>query len=333
MRRSDDALATIALVSRLCADGLRPLKAAEFWKLAALTEEGPGRLLGMGASEVAALRGVPMSEAERAVTLLERSTALAFELEGLERSGIRTLTPFDERYPQRLIERLGFKAPPLLYAAGATDLLDVPGLGVVGSRNVGEAGAEVARDAAKRAAARGIPVVSGGARGIDQMAMDAAFEAGGAVAGVLADSLVRKLRSPAVRAAIHDERVVLCTPYSPSAGFSAGSAMGRNKLVYALAAVTLVVASELGSGGTWTGASESLDQGFGHVAVWRGLGEGPGNGRLEQAGATAVADIADVDALLDSPLELPSADPRLGRTVSAAPDEQGTLFEALASTD
>ena len=333
MRRSDDALATIALVSRLCADGLRPLKAAEFWKLTSQVDEGPGRLLGMSASDVAALWGVPMPHAERAAALMERSTALAFELEGLERAGIRTLTAIDEHYPQRLIERLGFKAPPLLYAAGSIDLLDVPGLGVVGSRNVGEAGAEVAKDAAKRAAARAIPVVSGGARGVDQTAMDAAFEAGGAVAGVLADSLVRKLRNPAVRAAIHDERVVLCTPYNPAAKFSVGNAMGRNKLVYALAAVTLVVASDLGSGGTWSGATESLDHGFGQVAVWRGLGEGPGNAGIEQAGATAVADIADVDALLDEPIALPSADTHPGHTESAALGEQATLFEALARTD
>lgn len=332
MRRNDDALATIALVSRLCADGLRPLKAAEFWKLTSQSDEGPGRLLGMSASDVAESWGAPVSTAERAVTLLERSTALAFELEGLERSGIRTLTAFDECYPRRLMERLGFKAPPLLYVAGATDLLDVPGLGVVGSRNVGEVGAEVAMGAAQRAAARRIPVVSGGARGVDQLAMDAAFEAGGAVVGVLADSLVRKLRNPAVRAAIHDERVVLCTPYNPAARFSVGNAMGRNKLVYALATVTLVVASELDSGGTWAGATESLDHRFGQVAVWRGHGEGAGNARLEQAGAIAVTDIADVDALLDEPFAFPSADTYRRRTEPSALDEQGTLFDALAGT-
>ena len=332
MRRTDDALATIALVSRLCADGLRPLKAAEFWKLTSQADDGPGRLLGMSAGDVAALRGTPVSEAERAVTLLERSTALAFELEGLERSGIWALTAFDEHYPRRLMDRLGYKAPPLLYVAGAADLLDVPGLGVVGSRNVGEAGAEVATSAARHAAARRIPVVSGGARGVDQLAMDAAFEAGGTVTGVLADSLVRKLRSPAVRAAIHDERVVLCTPYNPAARFSVGNAMGRNKLVYALATVTLVVASELGSGGTWTGAAESLDHRFGQVAVWRGHGEGAGNARLEQAGATAVADIAEVDALLDESFAFPSADTHRGHAEPSALGEQGSLFEALVST-
>lgn len=230
------------------------------------------------------------------------------------------------------MERLGVKAPPLLYVAGAADLLDVPGLGVVGSRNVGEAGAEVAMGAAQRAAARRIPVVSGGARGVDQLAMDAAFEAGGAVVGVLADSLVRKLRDPAVRAAIHDERVVLCTPYNPAARFSVGNAMGRNKLVYALAAVTLVVASGLDSGGTWTGATESLDHRFGRVAVWRGHGEGAGNARLEQAGAIAVADIADVDALLDEPFAFPSASTERSHLEPSALGEQGTLFDALAST-
>ncbi|MCY4370285.1 MAG: hypothetical protein OXF41_12950 [bacterium] len=44
--KSDDALVTILLVSRMASDGTRPLTPLEFWKL--LAEVGqPGRLLGM----------------------------------------------------------------------------------------------------------------------------------------------------------------------------------------------------------------------------------------------------------------------------------------------
>ena len=86
--------------------------------------------------------------------------------------------------------------------------------------------------------------------------MNAALDSGGAVVGVLADSLSRKLRNADVRAAIHDGRARSCArPYSPDASFSAGNAMGRNKLIYSQAAVTLVVASDKGSSGTWTGAT------------------------------------------------------------------------------
>ncbi len=61
---------------------------------------------------------------------------MAFELEQLDRAGIWTMTPFDEGYPRRLVDRLGSKVPVLLHAAGDLGLLDCPGIGVVGSRDV-----------------------------------------------------------------------------------------------------------------------------------------------------------------------------------------------------
>ena len=261
--------------------------------------------------------------AQRIGGLMGRATALAFELERLEQSGIRTLTPFDEHYPTRWPERLGHKAPPLLYAAGTTELLGIAGLGVVGSRDVSPLGAEVAVGAAKCAVVRGIPLVSGGARGVDQLAMNAALDSGGAVVGVLADSLSRKLRDADVRAAIHDGRAVMCAPYSPDAGFNAGNAMGRNKLIYAQAAVTFVVASDTGSGGTWTGATEALDRRFGQVAVWRGPGEGPGNEDLERRGAVPISAIEQLDTLLDGD----DVDSNIDAPLLAARPEQGTLFD------
>jgi predicted Rossmann fold nucleotide-binding protein DprA/Smf involved in DNA uptake len=60
--------------------------------------------------------------------------------------------------------------------------------------------------------------------------------------------------------------------------------MGRNKLIYALSALTLVVATSEGSSGTWAGAAEALRAKNGVVAVWRGPGEGSGNGTIEQQG-------------------------------------------------
>ena len=56
---------------------------------------------------------------------------------------------------------------------------------------------------------------------------------------------MRKLKNPDVRRAIYDDRTVICTPYSPKAPFSIGNAMGRNKLIYALSEISLVVAGEI----------------------------------------------------------------------------------------
>ena len=266
--------------------------------------------------------GMPEDLAKRIAELVDRATAVAFELDRLEQSGINTLTAFDEQYPREWLARLKAKAPPVVHGAGSLDVLDTPGLGVVGSRDVSEAGGEVAKHVARLAAGRGLPLVSGGARGVDQLAMEAAFEAGGAVVGILAESLSRKLKRPDVRRAVYEGSTVMCTPYSPDAPFSAGNAMGRNKLIYAQAALTVVIASDDGAGGTWSGASEALKHDYGPVAVWRGDGEGPGNEPLQQRGAVPVSSLEDIESLLDGgqgPLnESPLA--------SVRPPEQPTLF-------
>lgn len=328
MRRSDDALATLALVSRLCVGDVQPLKASEYWKLSAILEAAPSSLLGKSAADLALDSGISNSLADRVVALVDRATALAFELERLEHSGVQTLTPFDEHYPNNWAQRLGPKAPPLLYAAGPVELLDTAGLGVVGSRDVSPSGAEVAVEAAKCASRHRIPLVSGGARGVDQLAMNSAFDSGGTVVGLLADSLSRKLAKSDVRAAIHNEQALMGTPYNPDAGFSAGNAMGRNKLIYAQSTLTLVVASDEGKGGTWSGATEALDHKFGRVAVWRGLGEGPGNEELERRGAAPLSDLDDLGHLLDDgdASTTPDASPL------ASGAEQGVLFD-IATAD
>ena len=319
--RHDDSLATILLVSRLCAEGVQPLKASEFWGLLDRIER-PGLILEQSVEGLVSSRGVAEDLARRIRSLSERATAVAFELERLEQSGIRTVTVFDEHYPSQSADWLGAKAPPLVHAAGALELLDAPGLGVVGSRDVSLEGGEVAKEVARLAARRGLPLVSGGARGVDQLAMDTAFEAGGAVVGILAESLSRKLKRPEVRRAVYDGGTVMCTPYSPDAPFSAGNAMGRNKLIYAQATLTVVVASDDGTGGTWSGSTEALKHSYGTVAVWRGDGEGPGNRILEQRGALPVSSLEDIEALLDgrdSSVPEPNA-------ASVNPPEQQSLF-------
>lgn len=297
--RSPSALASLLLTNHLVDAGAAPLSAKRFWALLESTPD-PAEVLGASVEEIRRRTGLPGDEASRIEQLLAAGTGLAFELERMERQGLVALTPFDEGYPTRLRDRLGDQAPPVLYTVGERTLLVEKGLGIVGSRSVSDEGAEVARLAAAAAVQEGIPVISGGARGVDQVSMTAAYEAGGRAVGYLADSLERRLREPNTRKAIAEGSTCLATPYKPSAGFSIASAMGRNKLVYASARVTLIVASDLERGGTWEGAVEALRSGFGPVAVWSGAGAGPGNERLVDMGAYPVD---DVSRLLSDPAE------------------------------
>jgi DNA processing protein len=298
--RSEDALAVLLLTTRLGDTGEEPLSPAAFWSLAAAVP-APAELLGPSTGDVARRTGLPRDDVLRIERLLTGGTSLAFALERSERQGFVAVTPFDASYPVRLRDRLGDQAPPVLFTVGARELLSSEGVGVVGSRAVRPEGAAVARRVAEVIAAAGRTVVSGGAAGVDREAMTAAHDAGGRVVGYLAESLQRRVREPGTRRVVADGTTCLATPFDPSTGFSAANAIGRNKLIYASATVTFVVACDLDRGGTWDGAVQALHRGYGPVAVWIGPGGGPGNERLAERGAIPVDDVAAV-------LELPRAD-------------------------
>ncbi len=182
---------------------------------------------------------------------------------------------------------------------------------MVGSRDASDEALSVAASAANVAASAGRAVVSGLARGIDQAAMAAALDAGAPVVGFPAEGLRVVGRNAEVRKRVHAGELCMASPYGPAMRFTAGGAMGRNKLIYAHADITLVVCSDLGSGGTWEGAREAMRRNFGRVAVWMGDGAGPGNAKLVEAGGTALVDLQDLLVL----------------EAAAIPPKQASLFD------
>ena len=286
-----------------------PLKAREFWALRSAAD--PASLVGLGAAEITGVLG-DAALAERVARLLDSATGFSMAREELQAKGIVMVAPGHADYPARLVERLGPAAPPMLYVAGPVEWLSQPLLGVVGSRAVDEAGGQVAAGAAEVASRVGCGIVSGGARGVDLLSMDAATELGISCVAVTAEGLTRSSRRKELRGQVASQRLCLASPYRPSAGFSAGTAMGRNKLIYALAITTLVVAADIESGGTWAGATEAMRRGFGSVAVWTGQGSGPGNRLLVERGGAGVDDLQKWSPS-DSPLpERPPEQSQLG---------------------
>jgi predicted Rossmann fold nucleotide-binding protein DprA/Smf involved in DNA uptake len=299
---SEASLAGLLLTNRLVDVGAKPLSAGEYWALVAKVSD-LDLLLDLDELAVAELLGGDTVEAKRIRTLLDATTAFAYERERLEEEGMALLSTFDATFPDRLIQRLGTTCPAFLTVAGPVEWLSAGGLGVVGSRDASPAALEVARAAAQVAIGAGVPVVSGLARGIDQESMACALDGGGAVVGVPAEGLRVAARSPEVRRRVHGGELCIASPYAPGMRFTAGNAMGRNKIVYGLADVTLVVCSDNGSGGTWEGAKEAIRRGFGPVAVWWGDGAGPGNSALVSLGGTAISDVHDVLAVTEKPIE------------------------------
>lgn len=219
----------------------------------------PADLIAADADDVLRACGAVIDEA-RLRRLLGRGFLLGQVIERWQARAIWVVSRADADYPRRLKIRLREDAPALLYGCGDMGLLDQGGLAVVGSRHVDDALIDYTVEAGRLAARAGRPIVSGGARGIDQAAMRGALDEGGQVCGILADSLEKAAMQRENRNGLLNHQLVLISPYDPNAGFNVGHAMQRNKLIYALADAALVVNADLNKGGTWAGAVEQLDK-------------------------------------------------------------------------
>jgi predicted Rossmann fold nucleotide-binding protein DprA/Smf involved in DNA uptake len=317
---TQDSLAILALTNRLQPSEVPPLKASEVWRLLDKVSD-LSSLVGLDSRTVSEMTGETLGEAERVCRLLDSGVGLAVRLDSVLEMGIVPLTAVDPGFPQHLRQRLDVAAPPVLYCAGELSLLETDGIGVVGSRDVGPEAVDAARSLAQIIASAGLTLVSGGAKGVDKISMAAASDAGGPVVGVLADSLEQAISRRDNRQALLDGVACLCTPYSPTARFTAGNAMGRNKIIYGLSRVTVVVTSSHGEGGTWTGATEAIRKRYGRVAVWMGPGAGSGNGPLVKAGGAPIdraEDVLDNDGLNEA---------------GVAPAQMALAFNGASGTD
>lgn len=198
-------------------------------------------------------------EPERLRRLLGRGFLLGQAVERWQTRSIWVVSRADAEYPTRLKARLKEDCPPILYGCGSRSLFDREGLAVVGSRNADDALLAYAAGVGGLAAAAGVVLVSGGARGIDEAATGGALAAGGTAVSLLAEGLESRAMRRENRSAIAEGRLLLLSPYDPNAAFNVGNAMQRNKLIYALSDAALVVCSDAGRGGTWAGAQEQLD--------------------------------------------------------------------------
>lgn len=95
----------------------------------------------------------------------------------------------DERYPQ-LLKTIA-DPPPLLFVLGDPEVLRVPQLGIVGTRNPTSSGRQHAENFAKHLAQHGITITSGLALGIDGAAHQGALNANGLTIAVCGTGLDR----------------------------------------------------------------------------------------------------------------------------------------------
>ncbi len=247
----------------------------------------------------------------------------------LERGGCWACCRHDQLFPDGL--RDAPDAPWALIGRGdpalLAELADPGGVvTVVGSRRASSYGREVARDLSRDLAAAGLVVVSGMAFGIDACAHRGALDSGRTVAvlGCGADvayptahrSLWRRIQ----------ERGLVLSELPPGTGAWRWSFPARNRVMAALAAMTVVVEAAERSGSLIT-ADLAADLGRDLGAV-----PGPVNSRVSAGpngllagGACPVRGAEDVlDAMLG---------PGVGRAVRAGPALGPLAAEALAEVE
>jgi len=106
------------------------------------------------------------------------------ELTGVQKiAGCYLLNWTEPEYPQTLLQI--YDPPVLLYVRGDPQVLNLPSIGIVGTRRPTLYGTQMAQRLGRELAARGLVIVSGLARGIDAIGHQGAMDANGRAIGVL----------------------------------------------------------------------------------------------------------------------------------------------------
>ena len=314
-------------------ESVKPLTTTEWGRFAAWLKDkqlNPSSLNAENLDEVLAGWKDKSITTNRLGALFRRGHALALSVEKWQRAGLWIMTRSDSDYPKFLKQRLKSASPPVLFGCGNRDSLNRGGLAVVGSRKANPQDLHFSRAIGALAANKGIQVISGGAKGVDESVMIEALKSGGNVIGVVAESLMKVIRSSKYRQYLEDGRLVLVSPFNPNAGFSVRQAMDRNKLIYCLSDVGFVVQSET-KGGTWNGATENLRKKWVPLWVRRTAQKGSGNEKIFEAGAHWASnnvDDIDIDDLIKSEWKSESLKTGLFQEPAAVGEECREAYEA-----
>jgi len=218
------------------------------------------------------------------------------ELDAARRVGARPVFTIEPGYPAALaaVE----VPPPLIYVRGRDELLNRPGVAVVGSRNASAAGLKLTRQMADALAAAGYVIVSGLARGIDAAAHRAALTTG--TIAVIAGGIDNVY--PPEHTELQDaigERGCLVSEQPPGFKPRAQDFPRRNRIISGLSLGVVIVEAAARSG-TLVTARMAAEQGREVFAV-PGHPLDPraeGTNRLIKGGATLVTGPDDVIAAL-----------------------------------
>lgn len=208
-------------------------------------------IFALSVADLNAMFGIPEKVARVLISTTEEKTD--HTLAKLREKRFRVVSYLDDEYPNTL-KRFDDIAPPLLYIHGDSTLLNYPGVGFGGSRNVSSAGLHAADELARSAVNdHGMIVISGHAKGVDLIAHQSALATGGATILVLPEGALTFRLNADLRVYWGEaaNRIVVITQFAPHEPWAARNAMTRNSTVIGLSQAFCVIESGDETGGTW----------------------------------------------------------------------------------
>lgn len=301
MRHNDDAFATMLLMSNISADKeelVKPLSSSEYVRLRDRIGEsdlsGVGALLGMDVSGVRRTLELSEREAYRICVLVSRVMPFSYALERFMEAGIDIVTVDEPGYPQRLIERLDDKAPPMLYYCGELSLASWPGIAMVGEASRPGA-AECAREISEQAGRAGITMIAGDEPGAGRLAEDMMFKTGGRHILCLAGAMSDRIYQPGISEMIAGNRALALSVVHPDTRYTISHALGRNKFLYALSNAAFIMSLPHERGALWNGVCSAMRCEWIRRVYVIDDPALPANKKLIDQGATAFTSSGDID--------------------------------------
>jgi DNA processing protein len=216
------------------------------------------------------------------------------ELEAAARKKVSVLCFDSEKYPEHL--KNIHNPPVILYARGNLDILNLPAIGIVGSRAASGYGLSVAERLGFQLADAGVSVISGLALGIDTAAHQGALNAQGKTLAVLGCGLdvVYPTANRDLWQRIGSQGLLL-TEYPLGTRPEGFRFPARNRIISGLSLGLVVVEAARRSGSLIT-ARHAMEQGREVFAVPGRVDsvKSAGPHRLVQEGAKLVHDITDI---------------------------------------
>jgi predicted Rossmann fold nucleotide-binding protein DprA/Smf involved in DNA uptake len=211
------------------------------------------------------------------MALLEDGDLLEQYLERGTQVGCVPLSRISPSYPMSVRNRLGMDAPGCLWIKGDPELMSMPGVALVGSRDIFPENQRFAAEVGRQAARQGYVLISGNARGADAIAQSSCLREGGMVISIVADSLWKH----PVR-----ENVLYISEDGFDLSFHAHRALSRNRLIHCMGLYTFVAQTDLGRGGTWDGTLRNLKAGWSPVFCYQDGSRA--SQELQQMGAVGI---------------------------------------------